>query len=180
MSPHVCGAIDTADKRDDNAIAVATVREVNGIRKVHVLFGRSWKPGPNGHNVLKILDEAGEIFRHCQASRIRGDQKNMSACESIFGRHGLNFERVITAGAGSEGAYRTFLALLKDGKLVLPANPEMLQQLCRLTERVTDGRFLVEGKRGAKDDLAVATVQAVAFAAESLEVYQPWCTCLMG
>lgn len=28
------GAIDTADKRDDNAIAVATVPEVNGIRKV--------------------------------------------------------------------------------------------------------------------------------------------------
>src|SRR5690348_5232243 len=59
----VFGAVDTADKRDSNAMAVATVRDFGGVRKVVVLKTREWKPGPNGHNVLRILEEVGQIFR---------------------------------------------------------------------------------------------------------------------
>jgi hypothetical protein len=84
----VFGAVDTADKRDSNALAVTTVRDFSGVRKVVVLKTREWKPGPTGHNVLKILEEMGQIFRDYRVSRARGDQKNMSACESIFGRYG--------------------------------------------------------------------------------------------
>jgi hypothetical protein len=170
----VFGAVDTADKRDSNAMAIATVRDVGGVRKVVVLKTREWKPGLNGHNVLKILEEVGGIFRNYRVSEARGDQKNMSACESIFMRYGVGFKRVITAGAGSESAYRTFLALLNDERLVLPDDEVLLGQLRRLEEKIGDGnRFLVQGRRGAKDDVAVAAVTAVARAAENLEVYTP-------
>jgi len=168
------GAVDTADKRDSNALAIAAVRDFSGTRKVVVLKTKEWKPGPTGHNVLKILDEMGEIFRSYRVGRARGDQKNMSVCESTFARFGVRFERVITAGAGSESAYRAFLALLNDGKLVLPDDENLLSQLRRLEERTGDGnRFLVQGRRNSKDDVAVATVTAVALAAEHLNARAP-------
>lgn len=170
----VFGAVDTADKRDSNAMAIAAVRGTSGVRKVVVLTTKEWKPGKNGHNVLKILEEVGGIFKSYRVSQARGDQKNMSACESIFGRYGVNFKRVITAGAGSEGQYRTFLALLNDGRLVLPDDETLLSQLRRLEEKTSDGnRFLVQGRRNSRDDIAVACVTVVALAAENLEVCEP-------
>jgi hypothetical protein len=175
----VFGAVDTADNRDSNAMAIATVRGFGGVRKVVVLKTREWKPGPNGHNVLKILEEVGGIFKSYRVGEARGDQKNMSACESIFLRYGVGFQRVVTAGNGSEGAFRTFLALLNDGRLVLPDDETLLSQLRRLEERTSDGnRFLVEGRRSSHDDVAVAAVTAVALAAENLENAEPWIECL--
>ncbi len=175
----VFGAVDTADKRDSNAMAVATVRDFSGVRKIVVLKTKEWKPGPNGHNVLKILEEVGGIFKSYRVGEARGDQKNMSACESIFMRYGVGFSRVVTAGAGSESAYRTFLALLNDGRLVLPDDETLLAQLRRLEERTGDGnRFLVQGRRSSHDDVAVAAVTVVALAAENLEIYEPWCEAL--
>jgi len=69
---------------------------------------------------------------------------------------------------------------LNDDRLVLPDNQELIQQLRRLEQKTTDGnRFLVEGGRGAHDDLAVACVQAVAYAAEDLEASpEPMLECL--
>jgi hypothetical protein len=175
----VYGAVDTADKRDSNAMAITTVRDFSGVRKVVVLKTKEWKPGPNGHNVLKILEEIGGIFKIYRVIQARGDQKNMSACESIFLRYGVGFSRVITAGAGSESAYRTFLALLNDGRLVLPEDETLLSQLRRLEEKTSDGnRFLVQGRRNSRDDVAVACVTAVALAAEDIEVCEPIMECV--
>jgi hypothetical protein len=91
----------------------------------------------------------------------------------------VQFERVISAGAGSEQAYRTFSALLNESRIVLCDNPELVKQLRQLSDKVTDGnRFLVEGRRGAKDDAAVACILAAAFSAENLEVREPLARCL--
>ena len=112
--------------------------------------------------------------------RSRGDQKSMSVAEQVLGTYGVSFTRVVTAGAGSEQAYRSFAALLNESRVVLPDDPELVRQLRRLEQKDQDGnRFLVEGGRGARDDLAVACVQAVAYAAEDLEPSpEPWCEAL--
>lgn len=168
----VCyGAVDTADKRDSNAMAIATVREIDGVKKVVLMKTQEWKPVNGGHNVLKILEEMGAIFQTYRARKVRGDQKNMSVCDSLFSSRGINFERVITEGQGSEQAYRTFLALLNSGQLVLPDESVVIGQMRKLEEKTGDGnRFLVRGRRGARDDVAVAAVTAVALAAEGLNV----------
>ena len=168
---YVSSGLDLADRRDDCALAHACVREVSGVRKVVVLSARVWKPDPkHGHQVLTVLREMGEDCRRVGSVRSRGDQKSMSVAEQVLRAHGVGFERVVTAGAGSECAYKTFSALLNDDRLVLPDNPELVQQLRKLEAKATDGnRFLVEGGRGARDDVAVACVQAVAYAAEDLE-----------
>jgi hypothetical protein len=168
---YVSSAIDLADRRDDCALAHACVRDFGGVRKVVVLSARLWKPDPKtGHQVLTILGEMGRDCQRVGSGRSRGDQKSMSVAEQVLATHGVSFTRVITAGAGSEQAYRSFNALLNEDRLVLPDDPELIQQLRRLEQKTQDGnRFLVEGRRGAHDDIAVACVQAVAYAAEDLE-----------
>jgi hypothetical protein len=174
---YVSSAIDLADRRDDCALAHACVRDFGGVRKIVVLSARVWKPdAKTGHAVLTILGEMGEDCRRVGSVRARGDQKSMSVAEQVLRSHGVGFTRVVTAGAGSEQAYRSFNALLNEDRLALPDNPELIQQLRRLEQKSTDGnRFLVEGRRRSHDDIAVAAVQAVAYAAEDLEASAvPW------
>lgn len=168
---YVSSGLDLADRRDDCALAHACVRDIGSVRKVVVLSARLWRPDPKtGHRVLTILGEMGEDCRRVGSGRSRGDQKSMSVAEQVLGTYGVSFTRVVTAGAGSEQAYRSFAALLNESRVVLPDDPELVRQLRRLEQKDTDGnRFLVEGGRGARDDLAVACVQAVAYAAEDLE-----------
>jgi len=170
-SDYVSSGLDLADRRDDCALAHACVRDFAGVRKVVVLSARAWKPHPKtGHQVLTVLKEMGEDCRRVGSGRARGDQKSMSVAEQVLATHGVGFTRVVTAGAGSEQAYRSFAALLNEDRLVLPDDAELITQLRRLEQKTQDGnRFLVEGRRGAKDDVAVACVQAVAYAAEDLE-----------
>jgi hypothetical protein len=178
---YVSSGVDLADRVDWCAIAHACVREFGGVRKVVVLSCRVWKPDPKtGHQVLTVLRQMGEDCRRVGSLRSRGDQKSMSVAEQVLRTHGVSFERVVTAGAGSEQAYRSFNALLNEDRLVLPDNPELVKQLRRLEQKTVDGnRFLVEGGRGAHDDAAVACVQAVAYAAEDLEASpEPMTQCL--
>ncbi|GEM_PF-5385384 len=175
----VFAGIDLADRRDDCALAISAVRTVEGKRKVAVLFARAWKPGRSGHNVLDVLRQMGELCRQYGVGHARGDQKSMSVAEQVLGQYNVAFERVISAGAGSEQGFRTFLSLLNDGALTLPDDEALLTQLRRLEEKVGDGnRFLVEGRRGSKDDLAVACVLSVAMAADSLISCEPWAVAL--
>jgi hypothetical protein len=171
---YVSSGLDLADRRDDCALAHATVRDFGGVRKVMVLSCRVWKPNAKtGHQVLTVLREMGEDCKRVGSARARGDQKSMSVAEQVLAAHGVSFTRVVTAGQGSEAAYRTFAALLNEDRIVLPDDPELLQQLRRLEQKAQDGnRFLVEGRRGAHDDVAVACVVAVAYAAEDLEASQ--------
>src|SRR2546427_6995759 len=143
---YVSTGIDLADRRDDCALAHACVRDVGGVRKVVVLSSRVWKPDPKtGHQVLTVLGEMGRDCQRVGSGRSRGDQKSMSVAEQVLGTYGVAFQRVITAGAGSEQAYRSFNALLNEDRIVLPDNPELIQQLRRLEAKTTDGnRFLVE------------------------------------
>ena len=167
--PFVCAGIDLADKRDDCALSISSVRNVEGKNKVALLFAKAWKPTANGHNVVKILEEMGQICRDFRVTKARGDQKSMSTAEHILGQFGIGFERVITDGAGSEQMYRTFLATLNNGDVLLPEHDELLTQLRRLEEKTTDGnRFRVAGRRNSKDDLAVSAVLSIATAAERL------------
>jgi hypothetical protein len=169
----VFAGIDLADKRDDCALAISAVREVDGKRKVTLLFAKDWKPTARGHNVVAILEEMGELCRRYHVSLARGDQKSMSTAEHILGRFGVYFERVITDGQGSERMYRTFLAVLNNGDVALLDDAELLTQLRRLEERTGDGgRFRVSGRRG-KDDLAVASVLAVSMGADALVMPEP-------
>lgn len=173
----VCG-IDLADRNDDCAMGIACVREIDGKRKAALLFARVWKPGPNGHNVPQILREIGEYCRTFGVGFARGDQKSMSTAEHILGEYGVKFERTITDGTGSEPMYRSFLAGLHDGAVLLPQNEELLTQLRRLEEKTSDGnRFRVVGRKNSKDDLAVASVLAVSMAIERISYARgPWIT----
>jgi hypothetical protein len=171
--------IDLADKKDDCALCVSTVREIAGKRKVVVLIGKTWKPSRDGHVVPRVLEEMGALCKAFNVGQAKGDQKSMSTAEYILGRYGVSFVRTVTDGQGSEVMYRTFLGALNNGDIVLPENEELLSQLRRLEERTGDGgRFRVAGRRNSKDDLAVATVLSASMAVENLEVYEPWCEAL--
>jgi hypothetical protein len=163
--------IDLADKRDDCALCISTVREVAGKRKVVVLLAKLWKPSRDGHVVPRVLEEMGVLCKAFGVGEAKGDQKSMSTAEYILGRYGVSFVRTVTDGAGSEQMYRTFLGALNNGDIVLPENEELLGQLRRLEERTGDGnRFRVAGRRNAKDDLAVAAVLSTSMAVENLGV----------
>ena len=168
--------IDLADKVDDCGLAIATVREIAGKRKVVVLLAKLWKPSRDGHIVPKVLEEMGALCKAFNVGQAKGDQKSMSTAEYILGRYGVSFVRTVTDGAGSEIMYRTFLGALNNGDIVLPENEELLSQLRRLEERTGDGnRFRVAGRRNSKDDLAVATVLSASMAVENLGVSpEPW------
>jgi hypothetical protein len=167
--------IDLADKRDDCALCISTVREIAGKRKVVVLLAKPWKPGRDGHVVPRVLEEMGALCKAFNVGQAKGDQKSMSTAEYILGRYGVSFVRTVTDGQGSEVMYRTFLGALNNGDIVLPENEELLSQLRHLEERTGDGnRFRVAGRRNSKDDLAVATVLSASMAVENLEVVEPW------
>ena len=104
--------IDLADKRDDCALCISTVREVAGKRKVVVLLAKLWKPSRDGHVVPRVLEEMGSLSKAFNVGQAKGDQKSMSTAEYIFGRYGVSFVRTVTDGQGSEVMYRTFLGAL--------------------------------------------------------------------
>lgn len=167
--------IDLADRSDDCALAISTVREVVGRRSVVVLLARLWKPGRDGHVVPRVLEEMGVLCKAFNVGQAKGDQKSMSTAEHILGCNGIAFVRAVTDGQGSEVMYRTFLGALSNGDIVLPENEELLARLRRLEERTGDGnRFRVAGRRNARDDLAVATVLSASMAVENLASPEPW------
>lgn len=167
---NVFAGLDLADRKDWCSQCISTVRLVDNVPKVFVLSCKIWKPDANGHQILTVLNQMGQQAQRYGCQKAHGDQKSMSAAEGVLSPFGIRFERVVSAGAGSEQAYRTFSALLNEDRLVLPNNPELLSQLKKLEERVTDGnRFLVQGRRSSKDDAAVAAIVSVAMAADCLQ-----------
>jgi hypothetical protein len=176
----VFSGLDLADRKDWCAQSIATVRLVDGVRKVIVLSCRIWKPDSSGHKILTVLEEMGQQCKKYGVYRANGDQKSMSAAEGVLAPFNVQFKRVISAGAGSEAAYRSFSALLNENRLILPDNSELLSQLKKLEERLTDGsRFLVQARRSGKDDAAVSCVLAVAMAVDNLETpSEPWAQCV--
>jgi hypothetical protein len=170
----VCAGIDLADKVDSCALGISAVRTVDGKRKVVLLFAKEWRPTKSGHNVLGILAEMGELCKKYRVSRAHGDQKSMSVAENVMARYSVSFSRVISAGAGSEQTFRTFAALMNDDSIRLVENPTVIEQARRLEAKTTDGnRFLVEGRRGSRDDVIVSVVLSAAMCADNLNAIAP-------
>lgn len=154
---NAAGGCDFAASSDDCASAVA-IRTPDD--KIVVPWVRNWtvKSGEL-HPVYTYLGEIDEVFKRYGVRKAVGDQQSLAAATQFFAERGVEYARLITNGQASEPVFDFLREQLRAGRVVLPNNDILRQQLKRLEERRDKG-YEVGASRG-KDDLAVAVAAAI-------------------
>jgi hypothetical protein len=163
-------SLDAGFKSDSFAFSIASAE---GERVVLDLV-REWKPR-KGHPVQfgEVLQEIAATMRNYNCSTIFGDRVCSEPIRQTLLREGINFTEITTLGRRASGIFQTLRAKVIAGQLVLPDNPELVNQLKRLEITVgPGGSERCEASTG-HDDLAVCAALAV-HQAVSHPAVKPW------
>jgi len=164
------GGCDFAASSDDSAAAIA-IRTKDD--RIVVPWLRNWtvKSGEL-HPIYSYLTEIAEAFKRYRVWQAVGDQQSLPAASQYLSEKGITYTRLITNGAQSEPIFDFLREQLRAGRIVLPDNEILRQQLKRLEERRDKG-YEVAASRG-KDDLAVAVAAAIFKAGQLPLSCEPW------
>lgn len=154
---NAAGGCDFAASGDDCAAAIA-IRMPDD--KIVVPWVRCWsvKSGEL-HPVYSYFGEIAEAFKAFEVRKAVGDQQSLAAATQFFTERGVGYERLVTNGQASEPVFDFLREQLGAGRVALPDNDVLRNQLKRLEER-RDKNYEVAASKG-KDDLAVAVAAAI-------------------
>lgn len=171
-STYVAG-FDLSSTSDDSALGIAhSMPEF-----VQLDYCNLWKrqPGEKTINPFVVLDQSLQAMQEYHVSEAYSDQVLQSVVEHTVTKRGILFQRVITFGNGAAPMWRVIRELFVSGKVRIPDNKILIQQLKSLEMKFVDGGGqAVEARRG-KDDLSVACCLALfkAYEAENTGM-APW------
>src|ERR1700733_8300718 len=150
---------DLSAKGDDSALGIAHA-DIEGVRLDYCNF---WKRpvGQNSIDPFMVLEQSCAAMQEYGVSEAYSDQVLQSVVEHTVTKRGIAFQRVITFGNGAAPMWRVIRELFVTGKVRIPDNKVLIQQLKSLEMKFVDGGGqAVEARRG-KDDLAVACCLAL-------------------
>src|SRR5437016_6305981 len=163
---------DLSARGDDSALGIA--HSFEGV--VSLDFCALWKR-PAGQNTIDpflVLEQACETMKTYEVCHAFSDQVLQSVVEHTVRKHGIHYTRTITYGNGAAAMWRIVRELFVTGKIRIPDNKILIQQLKALEMRFVDGGgSSVEARRG-KDDLAVAAALAIFQAYQTGNNPAPW------
>jgi hypothetical protein len=150
---------DLSARGDDSALGIA--HSFEGV--VSLDCCQLWKR-PQGQNTIDpfmVLQQACESMKSYGVVRAFSDQVLQSVVEHTVKKHGIDYQRCVTYGNGAAAMWRVVRELFVSGKVRIPENKTLIQQLKSLEQKFLDGGGqAVEARRG-KDDLAVAAALAI-------------------
>lgn len=165
---------DLSATGDDSALGIAhAVGET-----IQLDFCQLWKR-PVGKDTtidpFQVLEQSCAVMQSYQVSQAFSDQVLRSVVEHSVVKRGIFYQRVITYGSGAAHMWRIVRELFVSGKVRIPDNKVLIQQLKSLEMKFVDGGgSAVEARRG-HDDMAVAASLAIWKAFEaSQNVFEPW------
>ena len=126
----------------------------------------------------EILPEIFERMTAYGATKAFSDQVCAAALAAEFAKQGLDFQQVSTYGTRAADIYRSVRQLFVARKVELPDDEELIAQLKKLEEVLSEGGRSVVQARSGHDDLAVAACLAIYQASLLPENVEPIFECL--
>ena len=163
-------ALDAGFKSDSFAFALSSSEG----DRVRLDLIREWKPR-KGRPVqfADVLNEIVATMRVYNCSTIFGDRVASEPIRQTLLSQGISFTEAATLGRRASGIFQTVRAKVIAGQLVLPDNPELVNQLKRLEITVgAGGTERIEASSG-HDDMAVCASLAI-HQAVSRPGLKPW------
>jgi hypothetical protein len=152
---------DFGFKRNSSALAI-TYRQPDGVYVVSALEERL--PGAIPLKPSVIVRDFAAIATEQRAHSVMADEHERSSIEEHFADHGVSFDDAPAGTTGKEATHIFFRSLLNEGKIRLPRNEKLLNQLGEVVATPGDGGRLhfhsPTWKTGEHGDLASALILA--------------------
>lgn len=175
---HAVAGLDPSSKGTDS-FGFALAHKSNDGR-IALDYCQQWKP-PGAGRFLDYGTVLPEIFHQMtqyNATRAYSDQICAAALAAEFAKKDFEFTQVSTYGTRAADLYRTVRQLFIAGKVDLPDNPELISQLKKLEEVLSEGGKSVVQARSGHDDLAVAACLAIFEASLQEDYREPMVVCV--
>lgn len=166
-----CLALDPSSRGDDFAMCCSHAEG----DVIVIDYVKAWRAPGRGryidYNV--VIPHILDTMRRYDIPKAWSDQVSAAALSAAITKAGFQFEQTTTFGTKAAPKFQTLRQKIVSGELVIPDDPELVEQLKNLEEILAEGgRSTVEARTG-KDDKAVCCALAVYAAATQTEV-RPW------
>ncbi len=98
-----------------------------------------------------VIDDFAALLRMYRVHKVRGDRYAGEFPRELFRKKGISYE---CSEKAKSDLYRDLLPLLNSGRIVLPKNERLVNQLCGLERRTArSGKDSIDHGPGSHDDL---------------------------
>jgi hypothetical protein len=170
--------LDPSSKGNDSFGFALAHKSVDG--RIAVDWCQQWTP-PGGGRFIDygyVLPQIMDQMNNYGATQVFSDQICAAALAAEFAKRDFQFTQVGTFGSRAADLYRTVRQLFVAGKVDLPDQPELIAQLKKLEEILSEGGRSVVQARSGHDDLAVAACLAIYEASLLPEYHEPMMECV--
>lgn len=170
--------LDPSSKGNDSFGFALAHKSIDG--RIAVDWCQQWTP-PGGGRFIDygyVLPQIMDQMNNYGATQVFSDQICAAALAAEFAKRDFQFTQVGTFGSRAADLYRTVRQLFIAGKVDLPDQPELIAQLKKLEEILSEGGRSVVQARSGHDDLAVAACLAIYEASLLPEYREPMIQCV--
>lgn len=175
---HAVAGLDPSSRGTDSFGFGLAHKSTDG--RIVLDYVQQWKPPGQGRflDYNSVLPEIMDRMNNYGATQVFSDQICAAALAAEFAKRGFTFKQVSTFGSRAADLYRSVRQLFVAGKIDLPDNAELIEQLKKLEEILSEGGRSVVQARSGHDDIAIAACLAVYEASVLPEYREPMMTCV--